>query len=84
MPIEVGKDGQASVFIGPEATNFYRMVTLLSCMKTELKTGMRLSTRIPSPFRIVKKEFGLKGNKQKIVDQFQDLVNAENKKMVYK
>lgn len=83
MPIEVGKRDEPTTFVGPAATNFYRMVVLLSSMKSELKTGMRLSSKLRSPFSIVKQEYNLKGNKQKIIDQFEALVITENKKMEY-
>jgi len=52
-------------------------------MKTELKTGMKL-TRGPSCFTRVKQEYGLKGNKQKLIEQFEKLVAEENQRMEYK
>jgi len=83
MTIKVTKDGTPYAFDGPQAVDFFRMNALLSGMKFELKTGMKL-TRGPSSFTFVKKEYGLKGNKQKLIDQFEKLVAEENQKMEYK
>ena len=83
MTIHVTKEGTPQLFDGPKAVNFFRMNVLLQGMKTELKTGMRL-TRGPSCFTRVKQEYGLKGNKQKLIDQFQNLVDEENKKVEYR
>lgn len=83
MTIHVAKDGTPTLFDGPKAVNFFRMTTLLQGMKFELKTGMRM-TRGPSCFTRVKQEYGLKGNKQKLIDQFEKLVAEENQKMEYK
>jgi len=59
------------------------MNVLLQGMRTELKTGMRMS-RGPSCFTRVKQEYGLKGNKQKLIEQFEKLIAEENEKMEYK
>ena len=83
MTISVTKDGTPTLFDGPKAVNFFRMNTLLHGMKTELKTGMKL-TRGPSCFTRVKQEYGLKGNKQKLIEQFEKLVAEENQRMEYK
>jgi len=84
MPVHVSKDGSPYLFDGPAATNFFRMASILHGMKVELRTGMKLTSRAPSCFTIAKKEYGLKGNKQKLIDQFEKLVSEENKKMEYK
>jgi hypothetical protein len=83
MSISVTKDGTPYAFDGPKAVNFFRMNTLLQGMKFELKTGMKM-TRGPSCFTRVKKEYALKGNKQKLIAQFEALVSEENKAMEYK
>jgi hypothetical protein len=59
------------------------MNVLLQGMKTELNTGMKL-TRGPSCFTRVKKEYGLKGSKEKLIEQFEVLVAGANSGMVYK
>ena len=83
MTIHVGAEGPRA-FVGKEAVNFFRMATLLRGMKSELKTGMRMTSKAPSCFTIVRREYGLKGNKQKLIDQFEKLVQDENTKMEYK
>ena len=83
MTIKVTKDGTPYAFDGPQAVDFFRMNTLLSGMRFELKTGMKL-TRGPSCFTLVKKEYGLKGNKQKLIEQFEKLLAEENLKMDYR
>jgi len=83
LTIHVTKDGTPTVFDGPKAVNFFRMNVLLQGMRTELKTGMRMS-RGPSCFTRVKQEYGLKGNKQKLIEQFEKLIAEENEKMEYK
>jgi len=83
LTIKVTKDGTPYAFDGPQAVDFFRMNTLLQGMKFELKTGMKM-TRGPSCFTLVKKEYGLKGSKEKLIEQFEKLVAAENQKMEYK
>ena len=83
MTIHVAKDGTPTLFDGPKAVNFFRMNVLLQGMKTELKTGMRL-TRGLSCFTRVRQEYGLKGNKQKLIEQFEKLVAEEKQKMEFK
>jgi len=82
LTIHISKDGTPTLFDGPKAVNFFRMNALLSGMRLELRSGMKLS-RGPSCFTRVKKEYGLKGNKQKLIEQFENLVAEENKKMTY-
>jgi len=54
----------------PEQINAFRMKTLLRGMKLE-RSGMKL-TRGPSCLSIVKREFGLKGNREKVIAQFKE------------
>ena len=83
MTISVTKDGTPYAFDGPQAVDFFRMNTLLQGMKFELKTGMKM-TRGPSCFTRVKKEYGLKGSKEKLIEQFEKLLAEANKKMDYR
>lgn len=55
------------------ATGAIRLTTLLSGMKFEIETGMKL-TRGPKCSSRVKKEFGLKGNAVSVYYQFLDLL----------
>jgi len=83
LTISVTKDGTPYAFDGKEAVDFFRMNTLLQGMKFELKTGMKM-TRGPSCFTLVKKEYGLKGSKEKLIEQFEKLLAEENLKMDYR
>ncbi len=52
----------------PEQIKSYRMICLKKGLELELK-GLRL-TRGRTCYSIIKEEFGLKGNKQRVYDQF--------------
>jgi hypothetical protein len=56
----------------PEQIQMARYLTLRSGLKLELK-GLRM-TRGISCYKIIKDTFGLKGSKQKVLDQFEDLL----------
>ena len=56
------------VYDTPEAIEAYRQRVLLKGLEAELR-GMKLS-RGRSCYSIIKEEFGLKGSKQKVYDQF--------------
>ena len=66
MPVEITKNG--TTIITGQAIDYFRMRTLLSGLKLELK-GLKMSRGV-SCYAIIKKEFGLRGNKQKVFDQF--------------
>lgn len=52
----------------------YRMKMLLRALALEIK-GMKIS-KGKSVYSIIKNEFNLKGSKQKVFDQFQQIVNG--------
>lgn len=54
----------------PEQIHAYRMKTLLIGLRAEVK-GMRLTSKGSTCYAQIKKEFGLKGSKQKVLDQFE-------------
>jgi hypothetical protein len=56
----------------PEQIQMARYLTMRSGLQLEVK-GMRL-TRGLSCYKMIKDTFGLKGNKQKVLDQFEDLL----------
>lgn len=56
----------------PEEISAARLITLRGALKLEL-LGMKRRGR--SAYSIIKDEFGLKGNKQKVYDQFDEIVN---------
>ena len=58
----------------PTQIEAFRFKTLLRGLKLEL-VGMKMS-RGRSCYSIVKGEFGLKGSKQKVYDQFKQLIEG--------
>ena len=59
----------------PERINMFRMLTLKSGLKLEI-AGMRMN-RGRTAYSIIKEEFGLKGSKQKVLDQFISLIDNQ-------
>jgi hypothetical protein len=55
---------------------YFRLLSLLGRLKIEMK-GMKFRGR--STFAIVKEEFNLKGNKQKVFEQFEAIVKEAAK-----
>jgi len=55
----------------PEAINQYRLLALYQALKLETQ-GLKF--RGGSVYARIKKEFGLKGNKQSVLDQFGALI----------
>lgn len=64
---------------GKENIDLYRMAVLEKALKLEL---IGLKGRGRSAYAVIKSEFGLKGNKQKVYDQFvqlrQEMLNAQS------
>ena len=58
----------------PEKINGLRLLTLKNALKLEV-IGMK--RRGASAFSIVKAEFGLKGNKQSVLDQFVNILKEK-------
>lgn len=65
-------DDGTIVFEGPEETSAYRLLALRSAFSLELK-GIRIRRGV-SVYALVKREFGFKGNKQRVYDQFNEYV----------
>ena len=63
---------KVQVYDTPEAINAYRNQVLLRGLQAEVR-GMKL-TRGRSCYAVIKEQFGLKGNKQKVLDQFTKLL----------
>lgn len=70
-PYEPFKTHQGGVF-GEKQTRMYRLVTMKHALKIE-KLGMRVSRGV-NVTQMVKKEFGLKGSRDKIIAQFEALL----------
>lgn len=71
--VVVTKTGTVAM-IGKEAVNVYRLITILQGMKFELRTGMKLTNKAPSCFTIARREFGIRGNKAKLIEQMEEIV----------
>jgi len=63
----------------PEKIQMAKYLTMRSGLQLEIK-GMRL-TRGLSCYKMIKDRFGLKGNKQKVLDQFEDLLREAGVKL---
>lgn len=75
MAIEINEGG--SITITGEHIDIYRLLTIRQGLKAEAM-GMRLTSRAPSCLSIVKKEFGFKGNLQKVTAQYEAMLRAAN------
>jgi len=69
--IEHGASGTS--FIGPSAVNIMRMVTLERGLRMEMR-GMRLTMKARTCYAIIKSEYGLRGNRAKVLAQFLPLL----------
>lgn len=65
--------GGGLVITGPESISLFRLLSLKGALKLEM-LGMTHSRG--SVYALVKAEFGLKGNKQAVYDQFVKIVEA--------
>jgi len=54
---------------GKENIKRYRLFVLKNSLSLEIKTGMKV-VRGQTAYTRIKNEFNLKGNKQKVLDQF--------------
>ena len=61
-------EGGASV-VGEQDVNTFRERTLLRCLLFEAKTGRRLTAKAPKCSTIVRREYGFKGNHEKLALQ---------------
>ena len=68
------------MYTGKDQTNLFRMKTLLIGLRTEATTGMKL-TRGRSCYSIVKSQYGLKGNKASVYNQFVQIYNTEQSRV---
>jgi|TARA_R100000455_G_C6197047_1_gene69239 hypothetical protein len=60
----------------PDQINAFRLLALQKALKLELK-GLKVSRGI-SAYKIIKEEFNLKGNKQKVLDQYTKILQDNN------
>lgn len=69
-----------SVLDKPAQIEMFRYKTLLKGLRLEM-VGMKMS-RGQSCYSIIKQEFGLKGSKQKVYDQFKSMLEQVNERAV--
>jgi len=68
---QLGDDPQTCGFVITETSMpMYRMILLQSQLKSEI-AGLRWRQ---SAYAMIKREYGLKGNRQKVLDQFNKIV----------
>lgn len=77
MPIEIGKGG--IVCTGADGVGLFRMLALLHGAKLE-GLGLRRS-RGPSCLTMIKREYGLKGNREKVLEAFGRIVAEASAKV---
>ena len=75
MAIEINEGG--SITITGDSINVDRLLTIRAGLKAEAM-GMRLTRKAPSCLSIVKREFGFKGNLQKVTAQYEAMLRANN------
>ena len=68
--------------VGPAGVNRVRMRTLLLGLRMEINTGMQL-TRGRSAYAIIKSEYGLKGSRVRVLEQFAQIVADECSKPLH-
>lgn len=81
MPITHHSGGTS--FDGKQAIDLYRMATLLSGIRMEYRTNgkLRLTGKGPSCYTIIKREYGFKGNRRVVLDQFEDYFQVMKSKV---
>ena len=73
MAITINESG--SIMLTGDDINVYRLLTIRAGLKAEA-FGMRLTSKAPSCLSIVKREFGFKGNLQKVTAQYEAMLRA--------
>lgn len=68
-----GNDGYV---ITGESIPKYRLLMLRQGLKMEMK-GLRISSRGPTAYSIIKKEFDLKGSREKVLTAFESILVNE-------
>lgn len=74
MTIETFEDG--GYVITGDSIPAYRLLMLRQALRMELK-GLRVSSHSPTAYSIIKKEFGLKGSKAKVLAAFETILTKE-------
>ena len=66
-------DNNSGFVITGDDTSKFRLLTLHKALILETK-GMKLSRNLPSVYSTVKKEYGFKGSKVKVLAQFESML----------
>jgi|TARA_Y100000015_G_C2382760_1_gene85785 hypothetical protein len=69
-------DNNGGFVITGDDTSKFRLLTLHKALILETK-GMKLSRNLPSVYSTVKKEYGFKGSKVKVLAQFESMLIEE-------
>jgi hypothetical protein len=77
MPIKLTPGG---TMITGDGIPFFRMAALLTGLRFEIKTGMRIH-RGPKCSTIIRRDYGLKGSPAKLLEQFEELVADASSKI---
>ena len=81
--VKVDQDGRPLVYQGPKGVDIFRMRVILSGLRLECKTQGRMQlTRGPKCSTIVRREYGLKGNREKLLAQFEKLVRKAEREVL--
>jgi len=67
-----------AVLVGPEQTCAYRELLIYTGLKTEVRTNgqMRLTRRV-SCYALAKREYGLKGNRAKVLADLKEILEEK-------
>ena len=57
---------------GYENTKCIRAFTLLSGLRGEIDYNMKLTAKAPSSYSLIKRELGIKGNREKVYDLYKE------------
>lgn len=62
-------------FTSPEEIEFFKLVHLKKGLKLQSK-GIRMSSRLPQATTIARRQYGLKGNLESLLEQVEAMVEA--------
>jgi hypothetical protein len=74
MTVQIFDDG--SYVVTGDSIPKYRLLMLRNGLKMEMK-GLRISSRGPTAYSIIKKEFNLKGSKAKVLAAFERILTHD-------
>jgi len=71
MPIEQSAGG---VIITGESIMHYRLLTMIQGLKSEIR-GFKLTSKGRTCYSLLKSQYGLKGNREKVLTQAQEIMD---------